>query len=169
MGQPYVGEIRIFAGNFAPNGWYFCDGTILPISENETLFTLVGTTYGGDGETTFALPDLRGRAPIHDGPSTTQGEMGGVEQVTLTSQQLPAHSHVLQGTAASASSTSPSGNVPASQGEVTSFAYGTDAPRTTLSASALTQAGASQPHDNLQPYLTVNFIISAFGIFPSPS
>lgn len=174
MGTPYVGEIRIFAGNFAPNGWMSCDGQLLPISEYETLFQLIGTTYGGDGESTFALPDLRGRMPVHQGtglglPSMALGESGGQEQVTLTSQQIPVHSHPLVGSAANATATSPSGGVPGTMPEVAASAYGSDAPLTTLSPQSVSAVGGSQPHENLQPYLCVGFIISLFGIFPSPS
>jgi microcystin-dependent protein len=167
MSQPYVGEIRLFAGNFAPAGWYACDGSLLPISENETLFQLIGTTYGGDGQNTFALPDLRGRVPVHQSASSTVGQAGGVEQITLTAAQIPNHAHALLGSTAAASSTSPSGAVPATQAEVTALAYGTDAPLTTMSPQVLQQAGGGQPHDNMQPYVCITFIISAFGIFPS--
>ncbi|HSF98721.1 MAG TPA: tail fiber protein [Ornithinibacter sp.] len=169
MGQPYVGEIRIFAGNFAPNGWLSCDGQILSISENETLFQLIGTTYGGDGQSTFALPDLRGRMPVHQGNGMVLAETGGAEQVTLTTQQMPAHSHPLVGSAANASATSPAGGVPGTMPEVATSAYGSDAPLTTLAAQTISPAGGSQPHDNMQPFLCVGFIISLFGIFPSPT
>src|SRR5436309_793108 len=110
MAQPYVGEIRIFAGNFAPAGWMFCQGQLLPISENETLFNLIGTTYGGDGQSTFALPDLQSRVPIHQGNGFTLAETGGVESVTLTVNQIPAHSHPLLGTTTIATATGPGGN-----------------------------------------------------------
>lgn len=169
MSNPYVGEIRLFGGNFAPAGWAFCDGSLQSIAENETLFALIGTTYGGDGEQTFALPDLRGRVPVHVGPGFAQGQAGGSEQVTLSSAHLPAHGHPLLGTSATASTTDPSGAVPASLAEVTTFAYGTDAPLTTLDARTVGPAGGGTPHDNLQPYLALNYIISLYGIFPSPS
>ena len=169
MGQPYVGEIRMFGGNFAPAGWMFCEGQLLPISENETLFQLIGTTYGGDGQSTFALPDLRGRAPLHQGSTSVIGETSGVEQVTLTSAQTP-HDHGLVGTAAVANTTSPGSNVTfARTGNTTIPAYGSDAPLGSLSPSLLSPVGGSQPHDNMQPYLCVSFIISLFGIFPSPT
>jgi len=168
MAQPYVGEIRIFAGNFAPAGWMFCEGQILPISENETLFQLIGTTYGGDGESTFALPDLRGRLPIHQGNSFILAETGGVEEVTLTVQQIPAHSHALLASTANGSQTNPGNNVVAtSPGNV--FPYIADPPGLNMSASAIGPVGGSQPHTNFQPYLCVDFIISLFGIFPSPT
>lgn len=166
MAQPYVGEIRMFAGNFAPAGWMFCEGQLLPISEYETLFILIGTTYGGDGQSTFALPDLRGRIPIHQGNGFTLAETGGQEEITLTAQQIPAHSHPMLGSAASASDASPAGTVPA-RTLVNVSAYGTDAPTTALHPSAVSVTGGSQPHTNFQPYLCVDFIISMFGIFPS--
>ena len=169
MAQPYVGEIRMFAGNFAPAGWMFCEGQLLPISENETLFQLIGTTYGGDGESTFALPDLRGRLPLHQGNGLILAETGGVEEITLTVQQIPAHSHPFLGTGALATTNSPQGNVLASSTGATIFPYGTDQPTTVLNAQSLSAVGGSQPHTNFQPYLCVNFIISLFGIFPSPT
>lgn len=169
MAQPYVGEIRMFAGNFAPAGWMFCEGQLLPISENETLFQLIGTTYGGDGESTFALPDLRGRLPLHQGNGLILAETGGVEEITLTVQQIPAHSHPFLGTGALATTNSPQGNVLASSTGATIFPYGTDQPTTALNAQSLSAVGGSQPHTNFQPYLCVNFIISLFGIFPSPT
>ncbi|HXO40346.1 MAG TPA: tail fiber protein [Thermoanaerobaculia bacterium] len=168
MAQPYVGEIRMFAGNFAPAGWMFCEGQLLPISEYETLFNLIGTTYGGDGQSTFALPDLRGRVPIHFGNGFTLAETGGVETVTLTVSQIPAHSHPFLGTRNSATDFAPSNTlVPGITVASTITEYGTDAPRTTLNPSSVTSTGGSQPHDNFQPYLCVDFIISLFGIFPS--
>jgi microcystin-dependent protein len=167
MAQPYVGEIRMFAGNFAPAGWMFCEGQLLPISEYETLFNLIGTTYGGDGQSTFALPDLRGRLPIHFGNGFTLAETGGVEEVTLTVSQIPAHSHPLLGSSALASSTSVQGNVPAAASVVNVSAYGTDQPTTPVNSNSILNTGGSQPHTNFQPYLCVDFIISLFGIFPS--
>ncbi len=173
MSNPFVGEIRLFAGNFAPLGWAFCDGSLLAISDNDVLFNLIGTTYGGDGQSTFALPDLRGRVPVHAGTSSgtsfVLGQAGGSETVTLTAAQVPQHSHALLGSAASATTTSPAGAVPATLAEVTTFAYGTDAPLTTLAPQTIGAAGGNQPHDNLQPFLCINYVISLFGIFPSPS
>ena len=169
MAQPYVGEIRMFGGNFAPAGWMFCEGQLLPISENETLFQLIGTTYGGDGESTFALPDLQGRVPIHQGNSFTLAETGGVEDVTLTVQQISAHSHPMIATGAQATTNAPTDNVFASSTGSTIFPYGSDQPTTTLQAATLSAVGGSQPHTNFQPYLCVSFIISLFGIFPSPT
>jgi microcystin-dependent protein len=169
MAQPYVGEIRMFAGNFAPAGWMFCEGQLLEISENETLFQLIGTTYGGDGQSTFALPDLRGRIPLHQGNNFTLAEAGGAEEITLTTQQIPAHSHALLASVAQATTNSPTNNTFAQSGGSTVFAFGTDQPPTTLHPSTIPSVGGSQPHTNLQPYLCVDFIISLFGIFPSPN
>lgn len=167
MAQPYVGEIRMFAGNFAPAGWMFCEGQLLPISENETLFQLIGTTYGGDGQSTFALPDLRGRVPIHFGNGFTLAETGGVETVTLTTQQIPAHSHPVLATNNVGNAAAPQGQVLAAGSTVASSPYGTDAPKSTLHPNTIGSVGGSQPHNNFQPYLCVDFIISLFGIFPS--
>jgi microcystin-dependent protein len=167
MAQPYVGEIRIFAGNFAPAGWMFCEGQLLPISENETLFNLIGTTYGGDGQSTFALPDLRGRLPIHFGNGFTLAETGGVEEVTLTTSQIPAHSHPFLASQDNATANAAQGNVLASTTGAAVSAYGTDTPIISLVASTIGPVGGSQPHTNFQPYLCLDFIISLFGIFPS--
>lgn len=167
MAQPYVGEIRIFAGNFAPAGWMFCEGQLLPISENETLFQLIGTTYGGDGQSTFALPDLRGRLPLHQGNSFTLAETGGAEEITLTVNQLPGHAHALLASGGGGSSNTPVNNVPATT--TTINLYIEDNPSTSFSPHAVSSVGGSQPHTNFQPYLCVDFIISLFGIFPSPS
>jgi microcystin-dependent protein len=170
MAQPYVGEIRIFAGNFAPAGWMFCEGQLLPISENETLFQLIGTTYGGDGESTFGLPDLRGRIPLDQGNGFILAETGGAEEITLTVNQIAAHTHPFLATSNTGTGTSPKANVLAALVSATNSAYGTDNPSRTLNAqTALSSVGGSQPHTNFQPYLCVNFIISLFGIFPSPT
>src|ERR1043165_6266341 len=165
MAQPYVGEIRMFAGNFAPAGWMFCEGQLLPISEYETLFNLIGTTYGGDGQSTFALPVLRGRIPLHFGNGFTLAETGGVETVTLTVNQIPSHSHPLLATSNMGNQTSPTNNVLA-QSSVTAL-YIEDNPPANMSPLSITSTGGSQPHNNFQPYLCVDFIISLFGIFPS--
>jgi microcystin-dependent protein len=167
MAQPYVGEIRMFAGNFAPAGWMFCEGQLLPISENETLFQLIGTTYGGDGESTFALPDLRGRIPIHQGSGFILAETGGAEEITLTVQQIPAHSHPLLATSSVANDQVPASNVLAQTGTYDGFQ--SSPPVAAMAAQAVGSVGGSQPHTNFQPYLCVNFIISLFGIFPSPT
>ncbi len=167
MAQPYVGEIRIFAGSFAPVGWMFCEGQLLPIGENEVLFQLIGTTYGGDGQETFALPDLRGRLPVHQGNGLVLAQGGGVEEVALTADQIPVHSHVAQATSAPAAQSSPA-NLLLARGTGTDL-YGADAPYVNMSPQAISPVGGSQPHTNLQPYLCVNFIIALFGIFPSPT
>jgi microcystin-dependent protein len=163
MGQPYVGEIRMFGGNFAPAGWMFCEGQQLPISENETLFQLIGTTYGGDGELYFTLPDLRGRVPVHQGSGFVLAETGGVEEVTLTVNQIPGHNHAALAAAAAVAS-SPSGHTWARWSDVP---YRTEAPTIPMNPAALLPTGGSQPHTNMQPYLAVSFIISLFGLFPS--
>ena len=161
----FVGEIRIFAGNFAPAGWMFCEGQLLPISEYETLFNLIGTTYGGDGQSTFALPDLRGRVSVHQGNGFILAEQGGVEEVTLTVNQIPAHSHPLLASGDLGNQLTTTGNLLSnSQGAIP---YIEDVTTLNMSSSAITPVGGSQPHTNFQPYLCVNFIISLFGIFPS--
>jgi microcystin-dependent protein len=168
MAQPYTGEIRIFAGNFAPVGWAFCNGQLLPISENPNLFQLIGTTYGGDGQFTFALPDLQSRVPLHMGNGFVLGDKGGVESVTLTVVQMPSHSHPAQGNgggdvvspANAYWSTDPAGNTAA-------YVKGTTGSNGTMAADAILPTGDSQPHTNIQPFTCLNYIISLFGIFPS--
>lgn len=174
MSLPYVGEIRMFAGNFEPAGWAFCDGQLLTISENETLFQLIGTTYGGDGQETFALPNLSSRVPLHAGTGSEGityilGETGGTESVTLSVQQTPTHSHAALATSASGSNVSPANAVLATASSAQSGvkAYGLDTPLVSLSPQTLQPAGGSQPHENMQPFLCISFIISLFGIFPS--
>lgn len=167
MSNPFVGEIRMFGGNFAPSGWALCNGQLMPIAENDTLFTLIGTTFGGDGQETFGLPDLQGRLPIHAGQgpqlptNRTLGEMGGSEVVTLTVNQIPIHKHVWA-TNASATTRDPQGNLPA---HAAKRFYATPANLVTL-PMASSSGGGSQPHDNMHPFLSINFIISLFGIFP---
>src|SRR5437879_7027152 len=170
MSQPFVGEIRMFAGNFAPASWMFCDGSVLPITGNETLFALIGTTYGGDGQTTFALPNLQSRVPVHFGTDTfgnnyTLAQTGGAETVTLTTSQIPAHSHVPQANTNAGTQTGPGGSVWAnsSLGQFDN----TNPPDSSMASQALGLAGGSQPHDNMVPFLAVNFIISLFGVFPT--
>ena len=170
MAQPYVGEIRMFGGNFPPNGWAFCNGATMPISENETLFQLIGTTYGGDGQSTFNLPDLQGRVPIHqgtgpDGSTFTIGEAAGVETVTLTIQQIPNHNHAFIGTGNPGTTTNPPTNIVAQNSG--NNIYIEDQAFVPLAPQSLLPDGGSQPHENLQPFLCVAFIISLFGIFPS--
>jgi len=169
--MPYVGEIRIFAGNFAPVGWMFCSGQTLPIAENDVLFQLIGTTYGGDGQETFQLPDLQGRIPIHMGTGSggityQLGESAGTENVTLTTQQIPTHNHMLLASPADGTTPNPQGNVLA-QTPASIFPYIEDAPSANMSNNAIAPDGGSQSHENCQPFLCVNFIISLFGQFPS--
>jgi len=167
MAQPYVGEIRMFAGNFQPAGWLFCEGQLLPISENEVLFNLIGTTYGGDGESVFALPDLRGRVPVHQGNGRILSEMGGAESVTLRVEEIPSHTHVFVASSNIANVPSPENAVLGVSTKANIFF--SDPPKTTMNANSLTPAGGHEAHNNFQPYLCVNFIISLFGIFPSPT
>jgi microcystin-dependent protein len=167
MAQPYVGEIRMFGGNFPPAGWMFCQGQLLAISEFDTLFNLIGTTYGGDGQSTFALPDLRGRLPMHQGGGFTLAETGGAETVTITINTMASHSHPFLGTTNPGTQNQPANATLAQSPTTNAFPYGTDNPLTTLNASSVSSIGGSQPHDNFQPYLCVDFIISLFGIFPS--
>jgi microcystin-dependent protein len=172
MAQPYVGEIRLFAGNFNPNGWAFCNGQLLPISENDVLFQLIGTTYGGDGESTFALPNLQSRIPIHmgTGPTGTTyiiGETGGVESVTLTTNQIPTHTHPLLASTDPGTGTNPAGAVLGALSPVSIYKANVTPPNVAMSAQSVVSTGGSQPHDNMQPFLCINYIISLFGIFPS--
>lgn len=164
MAQPYIGEIRIFAGNFAPAGWMFCEGQLLPISENETLYNLIGTTYGGDGQSTFGLPDMRGRLPLHQGNGFVLAQAAGVEEVTLTVAQIPAHTHSVLVSSAAARQSGAAGNVLAQPSAADLYVEA--APSVALAATAVSSTGGSQPHSNLQPALCVSFIISLFGIFP---
>lgn len=172
MSNPFIGEIRMFGGNFAPAGWMFCDGQLLPISENDALFTLIGTTYGGDGQETFALPNLQSRVPIHagTGPGGTTyqlAEMAGTEQETLTVQQIPSHTHAFLGSTTAATLTSPKDSVVATSAQVDYLTIATAS--IAMNANAITPAGGSQPHENCQPFLCINYIISLFGIFPRQS
>ncbi|MDQ8046771.1 MAG: tail fiber protein [Solirubrobacteraceae bacterium] len=167
MADPYIGEIRIFAGNFAPAGWSFCEGQLLPISENDTLYNLIGTTYGGDGQETFALPDLRGRLPLHQGNGYTLGQAAGVETVTLNQTQIPAHTHSVIASGAAGTTNAPTGALLAASPSIS--LYKSTAGSTPMAADIVTPTGGSQPHENLQPYLCLNFIISLFGIYPTQS
>jgi microcystin-dependent protein len=166
----FVGEVRMFAGNFAPAGWLFCEGQQLPISENEALFTLIGTTYGGDGEETFNLPDLRGRVPMHAFTPVGQiGEAAGITDVTLTTQQIPIHTHAWVASADQGTLPNPGNNLLARSNTAGVFLYMSDVPDVNLATGSLSPVGGSQPHTNVQPYLCINFIISLFGEFPSPT
>jgi microcystin-dependent protein len=167
MAQPYLGELRIFAGNFAPVGWMFCEGQLLAISLYTSLYQLIGTTYGGDGQSTFALPDLRGRLPVHQGNSYTLGMTGGVEEVTLTMNQIPGHSHPMLGAIGNGTQTNPDNNVLASS--TLMKLYSGQSATTAMAPTSITSIGGSQPHNNMQPYLCLNYIISMFGIYPSPT
>lgn len=168
--EPFIGEIRLFAGNFAPWGWALCDGSLLPISENDALFVLLGTTYGGDGQETFGLPDLRGRVPMHMGTNPNSGitsiigEMAGVEAVTLSTQQIPAHNHAFLASTDIPMLSSPANAVP---GQAASKLYRATGTTAQMAAAMVQPAGGSQPHDNMQPYVCINYIIALFGIFPS--
>jgi microcystin-dependent protein len=155
----------MFGGNFAPAGWNFCDGTTLAIAEYATLFNLIGTTYGGNGQSTFQLPDLRGRLPLHQGSSYVMGQTGGAENVTVSAGQMPAHTHPLFASQATGSQPAVSANVLAATDTV--GLYNSNAPNQTLAANVVANTGGSQPHDNFQPYLCLSFIISLFGIYPS--
>jgi microcystin-dependent protein len=175
MANPYVGEIRVFAGNFAPSGWALCDGSLVAISANPTLYSLLGTTYGGNGTTNFALPDLRGRAPINQGTSATGtsyvlGQTGGTETVTLQAAQLPSHQHNLLGTTSTGTSANPGPTLAMAVTPNGEPLYdGNQAIGVPLAGPAVSNSGGSQPHDNRQPYLAINYIISLFGIYPSPT
>jgi len=167
MSEPFLGQIQPFPYNFAPRGWAFCSGQILPIAQNTALFSLLGTTYGGNGQTTFALPDLRGRVPLHfgQGPGLSPydlGQVSGTETVTLLSTQMPAHNHTMNASTGEAADTIATGQVLAS-----SAIYAPGSPNTVMSAQSVGQAGGNQPHPNLQPYLVLNWCIALEGIFPS--
>ena len=172
MSEPFVGEIRMFAGNFAPRGWAFCDGQLLAVSQNDALFSLLGTIYGGDGRTTFGLPDLRGRLPIHagSGPGLSPrrlGAKGGAENVTLTTNQLPAHSHNIGGNNAAGDSTTPSGHFAQDTNGSNLYVGALSSTTTSMHSNMLTNVGGSRSHTNLMPFLCINFIIALVGIYPS--
>jgi microcystin-dependent protein len=164
VSNPYIGEIRLFAGNFAPAGWALCNGALLAIADYDTLFNLIGTTYGGDGQETFALPDLQSRVPVHQGSGFTLGQSGGEEAVTLTTAQMPLHTHAALANATTATSITPQSNLWAGG---SSSQFSDQTPDVQLAPSAVQAVGGSQPHDNMLPFLAVNFIISLFGIYPS--
>lgn len=166
MAQPYVGEIRIFAGNFPPAGWAFCDGALMPISENDTLFTVIGTTYGGDGQSTFGLPDLRGRLPVHQGNGYQLAQSGGVESVTLTVSQIPSHTHAARCSSGGQNTSANPINGTWNTSDVMQYATSAVPPDSTMNPAALDPTGGSQPHDNMMPYIGLNFILSLFGLFP---
>ncbi|HHY74361.1 MAG TPA: phage tail protein [Bacillus bacterium] len=172
MGESYVGEIRMFGGNYAPRGWALCDGSVLNIAENEILFSLIGTTYGGDGVNTFKLPDLRGRIPIHRSQTHPLGQLGGVEKVTLTSGQMPVHTHSVNAVAVEADNESPKNMLWAknktSESTTDYKNYSNEAQtKVSMNASVISHEGGGQPHDNMMPSLAISFIISLSGIYPT--
>ncbi len=172
MANPYLGEIRMFAGNFAIAGWALCNGQLLPINQNQALFSILGTTFGGDGVTNFALPNLQGRVPIHAGQgaglsSYILGEETGSESVTLSVNQMPAHSHPVACNTGGGNQASPAGNLPAVESTGTSLDYSNAPPDGTMSSAMNESTGGSQPHSNIQPVLCVNFLIALQGIYPS--
>lgn len=172
MSEPFVGEIRMFAGNFAPRAWALCDGQLLAISGNDALFSLLGTIYGGDGETTFGLPDLRGRVPVHmgQGPGMTDrriGEKAGSETATVSAAQLPSHTHAMGASSLAGTSASPSAAVPAAVGLTPGYSDAGATAGNDMNAAAVDLVGGGQTHPNVQPFLAVNFIIALFGIYPS--
>lgn len=169
MSAPYVGEIRMFAGNFAPAGWMLCEGQLLPISENEVLFNLIGTTYGGDGQSTFALPNLASRIPMHFSNNYVIGESFGNEEVTLTTQQIPVHNHAVLANAGSSSTSSPVGAVLGRNAATDQYTTDDSVGFNNLSPNVIGLVGGSQPHNNMMPFLCINFIISLFGIYPNPN
>jgi microcystin-dependent protein len=164
MAEPFLSEIRVVSFNFAPKGWALSNGQLLPINQNQALFALLGTTYGGNGQTTFALPDLRGRTPIHEGNGHVRGEQGGAETHVLTTAQLPAHGHRATGTDAAATAVTPEGNLPAATGAARTYGNGLSNP---MHPDAVAATGGGQTHQNMQPFLVLNFIIALQGIFPS--
>src|SRR5258706_3020914 len=171
MSQPYIGEIRMFGGTFAPAGWAMCNGQLMPISENDTLFNLIGTTYGGDGQETFALPNLQSRVPIHagQGPGISQtyqlGETFGVESVTVTTQQTPIHNHAFLCSLNLTNTSDPTNQVVAQSTQINMFTE--DVANKQMNAATLQPQGGSQPHENMSPFLAISFILSLFGIFPT--
>ncbi len=175
MSNPFIGQIRMFGGNFAPVGHVFCDGRLLPIAEYDTLYALIGTTYGGDGVSTFAVPDLRGRAPLHmgqarSGTTYVQGQLAGTETVTLLTSQMPQHSHAFAVNTAASSAPAPTNNILATPTAVKMYDTKLDPPivaATAMAPAAILPSGGSQPHENMQPFLAVTFIIAVFGVFPS--
>ena len=164
MGTPFLGEIKIISWNFAPQGWAFCNGQFLPINQNQALFPILGTTYGGNGQTTFALPDLRGRIPMHMGSGHVEGEKGGQENHTLTLSEMPAHNHFINSSSTTGGLPGPANNDLA--GNSTS-PYSDKNPDAAMNPLGISNVGGSQPHNNMSPYLTLNFIIALNGIFPS--
>jgi len=166
MSDPFLGEIRVFGGTFAPVGWVSCNGQLLSIAENDTLYSLLGTTYGGDGQTTFGVPDLRGRMPIHVGPQYQLGQAAGAETVTLVASQLPAHTHTVSASSAVGTQDSPANGVWANSGAALNL-FNPGPANTSFAPAAITPSGGSLPHDNMMPFLTLTFIMATSGIYPS--
>ena len=166
MPTPFLGEIKICSFNFAPKGWAMCNGQLLPINQNQALFSLLGTTYGGNGQTTFALPNLEGRVPTHLGSGLTEGEAGGEESHTLTLAETPTHTHLLQGSTAQGTTASPTGNVPGTSSG-NAYVQQNLQSAVALAAASVTSVGGGQAHENRQPFLTLNFCIALQGVFPS--
>jgi microcystin-dependent protein len=164
MSEPFLGELKVISWNFAPKGWAFCNGQLLPINQNQALFSILGTTYGGDGRQTFGLPNLQGRTPVHLGQGINLGQFGGEQNHTLLANEMPAHTHPANGTTTGNTLSSPSGSFWGSGGL---SSYNTANPNSNMSAAAISSAGGGQAHNNLQPYLVLNIIIALQGIFPS--
>jgi len=164
MSQPFLGEMKIISWNFSPKGWAFCNGQLLPINQNQALFSILGTTYGGDGRVNFALPDFRGRIPIHVGQGLLEGQVSGQESHTVNTSEMPAHNHLVQASGAAANKAVPTNNFLAN---VSTKVYAGNANLTTLHPTTIANVGGSQPHENRQPFLVLNFIIALQGIFPS--
>ena len=174
MSDPYIGEIRMWPANFAPAGWMLCKGQLVPISESEALFNLIGTTYGGDGQSTFALPDLQGRVPVDDGqgagqPTRILGEKGGAETVGITTATMAAHSHAFMASGTQGGTNNASGNVPAANLNISLYYEDVPAPTAALTPDVIKPDGGNQPHDNMQKFLVINFIISLYGLYPPPT
>lgn len=166
MSEPFIGEIKLFGFNYAPQGWALCNGQLLPINQNQALFSILGTTYGGNGQTTFALPDLRGRTPVHVGNGVVLGQSAGEENHTLTTNEMPQHTHQVTASGAAANQKAVTGNIWADLG-TTANPYSPNGPLTTMHPGSMTDAGGSQSHSNMQPYLALNFCIAIMGIYPT--
>lgn len=167
MSEPFLAEVRMVGFNFAPRGWAFCDGQILPINQNQSLYSLLGTTYGGDGRTTFALPDLRSRSPMHRGSGHVLGQKSGFETVTLSQAEMPNHNHVLRGRDTAATGFSPADNELANVDAAFDDVYAPSGGNVNMASGTIANVGGGQAHNNMQPYLALNFCIALQGLFPS--